>query len=184
MRRTRRNFLAGAGLLLSGGAVTSVVGQSSDAADVTAITDTLPRVAVDGRFRLSRDSRKSWRIDAESDALVQMDLVVRWGPPVDVLLFNEAVEYRAYLNDYRARYHEDGSFFNVLDIDPTEGEGAVTVPSGEHFVVLDNTDYDGGFPQIPDVTTDWEGYPPQPENDASSGGLGEVEVDFDVTVTQ
>jgi hypothetical protein len=62
---------------------------------------------------------------------------------VDVLLF-EPEEYRAYLNGYRARYFQNGSVFDTVNV---EGS-VVTLTTGDYVLVVDNTGWDDELPQV------------------------------------
>jgi len=157
----RRDVLLAAGGLLAGslavdGAGAREVANPSETtaarpnaarenSDTTADTGETARQVrtVDAEFRLSADEHRSFEFSFDGSTALTVDLVVRWGPGVDVLLF-EPEEYRAYLNGYRARYFQNGSVFDTVNV---EGS-VVTLTAGDYVLVVDNTGWDDELPQV------------------------------------
>lgn len=118
--------------------------------------------SIDAEFRLSADEHRSFEFSFAGATTVSVDVVVRWGPGVDVILF-EPEEYRAYLNGYRARYLASGSFFDTVNV---EGS-AFSLTAGDYVLVVDNTGWSDGLPEM--------------EGESGSRPVG---VDAELTATQ
>lgn len=152
MPTSRRAVLLAAGGLVSGGALSGRAGAREASGPRSRRATTAERAERDGSrrqlrsvdtdFRLSADEHQSWELTLTGETTLAFDLIVRWGPDADLLVF-EREEYQAYLNGYRARYIAGGSFFGTVDI---QG-GSVGLPGGEYAVVVDNTDWTRGIPK-------------------------------------
>lgn len=95
----------------------------------------------EGTVKLRPGEHQSWKLAPTGEATLSYDLVVRWGPKVDAILFS-AEEYRAYVKGYRARYVTAGTAFGTQN---APGVSATLAP-GEYYFVVDNVDWSDGFP--------------------------------------
>lgn len=111
------------------------------------------------KFVLPAGERKTWSLSFDSPVTVSIDLIVRSGPPIDVILFDDEREYRAYLRNDRARYVDSGSVFYVLNLDDLTTD----LSRGDYWVALDNfswregDDFQRAFPSIPQQDSDESG---------------------------
>lgn len=111
------------------------------------------------KFVLPAGERRTWSLSFDSPVTVSMDLIVRSGPPIDVILFDDEREYRAYLRNDRARYVDSGSAFYVLNLDDLTTD----LSRGDYWVALDNfawrdgDEFQRAFPSIPEEDSDESG---------------------------
>ena len=111
------------------------------------------------KFVLPAGERKTWSLSFDSPVTLSMDLIVRSGPPIDVILFDDEREYRAYLRNDRARYVDSGSAFYVLNLNDLTTD----LSRGDYWVALDNFSWREGdefqraFPSIPEEDSDESG---------------------------
>ena len=195
----RRDFLINAGAALSGGYLSRVAGEDRrwiaavTEAETGESTDTTADGATgdagtastvdsfDVEFSLSSGERRSWSFEYEAETTLTYDLIVRWGdaePGADILLFDDAEEYRAYLDDYRARYIATGSVFGAANIDVR----SLTVPPGTYHLVVDNNDWRKGFADSLGTSNNVDGSTEVPAN--SSDGSDTLGIEFSFTATQ
>lgn len=94
-----------------------------------------------GQFMLNEDTYENFAVALESTANLTYDMVVRRGPPVDVLVFTPE-EFEAFQRGHRARHLAEVSSFHTTNV----ANKTVTVPSGEYRVVVNNTDWPRAIP--------------------------------------
>lgn len=119
--------------------------------------------SVDTRFRLEAEEYQDFSIDAGDRTVLTYDLIVRRGPPVDVILFTEE-EYEAFQNRHRARYLGEVSKFHSVNIN----DQRITIPAETYRLVVNNTSWSRAIPS------------PRPPYDRVEG---ECVVDFEFSTT-
>lgn len=111
------------------------------------------------KFVLPAGERRTWELSFDSPVTVDVDLIVRSGPPIDVILFDDHREYRAYLANDRARYVDGGSEFYVLNLNDL----TVDLSRGDYWIALDNfawrenDEFQRAFPSVPEQSSDESG---------------------------
>ncbi|MFB6118771.1 hypothetical protein [Halosegnis sp.] len=170
------------------GEKSAAIADTSETSGETAAKDALVTVEeFEEEFTLGPGDRRTWSFQFSAETTLTYDLVVRWGPAqpgADLIAFGSTEEFRAYLDDRRARYLSEGSIFGKLNLDVVN----YTVPPGTYHLVADNTDWIKGFTDTaddetttPDDTTEVpNGSPP---NDSSDGSAA-LGIDFEFTAEQ
>jgi len=102
---------------------------------------TADRRSTEATFRLEEDTYQDYGVESAEQFALTYDLIVRRGPPVDVLLFTEE-EYQAFQRGYRARHLVEVSQFHETNVD----ERRVTVSPGKYRLVVNNTDWGRAIP--------------------------------------
>lgn len=99
---------------------------------------------IDTTAVVEQEGFRSWRLEFDTSTTIRYNAIVRWGPKVDIILFNDE-EYRAFRKGYRARYIGGGSNFHVINVSPST---TVTLSPGTYHVVLNNTSWNGEIPAV------------------------------------
>jgi hypothetical protein len=94
-----------------------------------------------GQFMLDENSYENFAVDLESTAALTYDMIVRRGPPVDVLVFTRE-EFGAFQRRHRARHLGEVSTFHATNV----RNKSVTVSPGEYHIVVNNTDWPRAVP--------------------------------------
>ncbi|RXK51580.1 hypothetical protein [Halorientalis pallida] len=94
-----------------------------------------------GQFLLDENSYENFDVVLESTADITYDMIVRRGPPVDVLVFTPE-EFGAFQRRHRARHLAEVSTFHTTNV----ANKTVTVPPGEYRIVVNNTDWPRAVP--------------------------------------
>jgi hypothetical protein len=178
--QTRREIIGVLGATIAGGSGGSSGADAGDTeaagrAGSLATRAPTPETLVETNVLIDPDAHRSWRLDLPVESVVEFDLIVRFGPSVDVLVFRPS-EYLAYTRKYRARYVNVGSFFGVQNIARVER----TLPGGEYVVVVDNEPWRRGFPDVPtDDASGTDGSPPFPGG--AGAGASEARIEFKIS---
>lgn len=96
---------------------------------------------MEATFRLEEDTYQDYGVESTEQFALTYDMIVRRGPPVDVLLFTEE-EYQAFQREYRARHLVEVSKFHETNI----AENRVTVSPGAYRLVVNNTAWSRAIP--------------------------------------
>ncbi|MBV0901657.1 hypothetical protein [Haloarcula salina] len=99
------------------------------------------RRSMEATFRLEEDTYQDYGVESTEQFALTYDMIVRRGPPVDVLLFTEE-EYQAFQREYRARHLVEVSKFHETNI----AENRVTVSPGAYRLVVNNTAWSRAIP--------------------------------------
>jgi hypothetical protein len=94
-----------------------------------------------GEFMLNEDTYENFAVTPETTAILTYDMIVRRGPPVDVLVFSPE-EFGAFQRGHRARHLGEVSTFHTTNV----ANKTVTVPPGEYQIVVNNTDWPRAIP--------------------------------------
>lgn len=214
MPSSRRGFLFNAGTALSGGVLTRFAGadgelltteadgsttesrssaatstSESSTSEVSSALDVAPD-EFNAEFKLDPGERRTWDFNFDTAMRLRYDLIMRWGPEqpgVDIYLFDDTEEFRAYLSDERARFVANGTYFGTANL----YRATVVVPPGSYHIAVDNNDWDDGFGhpigesnEIDDVTeVPSPGPPPSPGQPHSSDGRKAIGIDFEFEAT-
>lgn len=150
MPPSRRKVIATfSGLLAGGGALSAGYSSTSGFPTVLgqkAVSNTLDigDLPKETTFTLEPTDFQTYNLALDEQADLSIDALVRWGSELDLLTFPSETEYRAYVDGYRARYVEGLSAFGQLEFDDL----SETVDSGEYYITVDNTDWQGEFPNV------------------------------------
>jgi hypothetical protein len=94
-----------------------------------------------GEFMLNEDTYENFAVTPETTASLTYDMIVRRGPPIDVLVFTPE-EFGAFQRGHRARHLGEVSTFHTTNV----ANKTVTVPPGEYQIVVNNTDWPRAIP--------------------------------------
>lgn len=93
-----------------------------------------------GRIDVNEDEWYQWSLEWESETHLEYEMLVRDGPSIDLILFDES-EYSYYENEERASYYT-----TLSDLDTVEARAGGWLEAGEYRLVVDNTNYGEAAP--------------------------------------
>lgn len=93
-----------------------------------------------GAIDVAEDEWYRWSFDYSEETHIEYEILVRDGPVVDVILFDEN-EYTYYENGDRAKYYS-----GLSDLNTTNAMASGWVGAGSYRLVVDNTNYGDARP--------------------------------------
>lgn len=88
-----------------------------------------------GYIDVQEDEWYRWELDFDTKTHIEYETIVRDGPSIDVILFDES-EYRHYEMENRAKFYS-----GLSDLNTSRGRARGWVEPGNYRLVVDNTNW-------------------------------------------